>query len=100
VPHAALSGVPISFAATRPGSSPFSSGTGKAEEYIGREITGEGWCRRGLTPYIEMSKLTGENGKSSRLYSRWIQSLTAVFFAIGWLWPTGSRGLSWPLAIC
>jgi hypothetical protein len=81
----------MSFSATRPESSSFSTSTGKAEEGIGQEITVEGWHRRGLTPYIEMSKLTGENGKSSRLYSRWIQSLAAaVCLAIGWLWLTGT----------
>jgi Zn-dependent protease with chaperone function len=74
----------------------FLFGTAKTDEYVGQEVTVEGWYRRGLTPYIEMSKLTGEdgptgNGKTSRLYSRWIQSLAAaVCFAIGWLWLTGS----------
>jgi Zn-dependent protease with chaperone function len=52
---------------------------------------GEGWYRRGLAPYIEMAKLTGENGRSSRLYSRWIQAMAAaVCVAIGWLWHTGA----------
>ena len=69
----------------------FIFGTGKADEYVGQEVTVEGWYRRGLTPFIEMSKLTGENGGSSRLYSRWIQSLAAaVCVCIGWLWLTGA----------
>jgi hypothetical protein len=60
------------------------------------EGTVEGWYRRSLAPYIEMSKLTREIGpdgkpKTSRLYSRWIQSLAAaVCFSIGWLWLTGA----------
>ncbi|HSC44848.1 MAG TPA: M48 family metalloprotease [Candidatus Acidoferrum sp.] len=71
-------------------------GTAKAAEYIGQQVTVEGWYRRGLTPYVEMSKLTAEAGpagtaKSSRLYSRWIQSAAAAAcFAIGWLWFTGA----------
>jgi Zn-dependent protease with chaperone function len=69
----------------------FMFGTGKAEEYVGQEVVVEGWYRRGLAPYIEMSKLTGEDGRSSRLYSRWIQSLAAaICVAIGWLWLTGA----------
>ena len=71
-------------------------GTAKAADYIGEQVTVEGWYRRGLAPYVEMSKLTGEDGptgkgKVSRLYSRWIQSAAAAAcFAVGWLWFTGS----------
>lgn len=71
-------------------------GTAKAANYIGQQVTVEGWYRRGLTPYVEMSRLTAEAGpagtaKSSRLYSRWIQSAAAAAcFAIGWLWYTGA----------
>ena len=69
----------------------FIFGTGKAEEYVGQNVVVEGWYRRGLAPYIEMAKLTGENGRSSRLYSRWIQAMAAaVCVAIGWLWLTGA----------
>jgi len=69
----------------------FIFGMGKAEEYIGQEVVVEGWYRRGLAPYIEMSKLIGEDGRNSRLYSRWIQSLAAaICVVIGWLWLTGT----------
>ncbi len=62
----------------------------KAEEYIGREVVVEGWFRRGMTPYIEMSKLTAEGFQSHRLYSRWIQyAVSVIAIAVGWLWYAG-----------
>lgn len=57
------------------------------ESYIGRRIEIEGWYRRGLTPYIEMSRLTGEDGGTHRAYSRWVQYLLAVLCVVlGFLW--------------
>jgi Zn-dependent protease with chaperone function len=47
----------------------------EAENYIGRPVEVEGWFRRGLTPYVEMSCLIGEEGNRHRAYSRWIQLL-------------------------
>jgi hypothetical protein len=58
-----------------------------AENYIGQQVEVEGWFRRGLRPYVEMSKLTGEDHSSHRAYSRWIQLiLAAIAVAAGWLW--------------
>jgi len=41
-----------------------------AEGYIGQRVAIEGWFRRGLRPYLEISCLTGEDGKPRRAYSR------------------------------
>jgi len=58
-----------------------------AENYFGQDVTIEGWFRRGATPYVEMSKLTGVDGKTHRTYSRWVQYAIAIFAAtIGFLW--------------
>jgi hypothetical protein len=58
-----------------------------AENFIGQEVVIEGWFRRGLTPYVEMSKLTGKDNASRRAYSRWVQLvLAAIAVVIGWLW--------------
>ena len=45
----------------------------KADAYIGQEVVIEGWFRRGLTPYLEMSKISGQDGQVDRAYSRWVQ---------------------------
>lgn len=60
---------------------------GEAENYIGRQVEIEGWFRRGLTPYIEMARLTGEDGATHRAYSRWVQYLLASLAVVaGFLW--------------
>jgi heat shock protein HtpX len=65
----------------------FMFGTTEAESYVGQEVTVEGWFRRGLVPYVEMSKLTGEYQSIHRTYSRWIQLAVALAaIAAGWLW--------------
>lgn len=57
------------------------------ESYIGRRVEIEGWYRRALTPYIEMSRLIGEDGGTHRAYSRWVQYLLAVLCVVlGFLW--------------
>jgi heat shock protein HtpX len=59
----------------------------EAESFIGRQVQIEGWFRRGLTPYVEMSRMTGEEGAQYRSYSRWIQYVFAVLaVAAGFLW--------------
>jgi heat shock protein HtpX len=59
----------------------------EAESYIGRKVEIEGWYRRGLTPYIEMSCLTGEDGATHRAYSRWVQCVLATLaVVVGILW--------------
>ena len=60
-----------------------------ADEFIGQRVTIEGWFRRGLRPYIEMSKLTTQEGKTSRAWSRWVQYLLAgVAITGGYFWLT------------
>ncbi len=59
----------------------------KAEDLIGTEVEIEGWFRRGLSPYVEMSTLTDEHGEKRRAYSRWVQyALSALVFALGLMW--------------
>ncbi len=61
----------------------------EAESYIGKQIEIEGWFRRGLTPYIEMSCLTDEDGARHRAISRWVQYLMASAALMGgffWLY--------------
>ena len=60
-----------------------------ADEYIGQSVVIEGWFRRGLRPYIEMSSLTTNDGKTSRAWSRWVQyALAAGAMVAGYLWLT------------
>jgi heat shock protein HtpX len=59
----------------------------EAENYIGKHVEIEGWFRRGLTPYVEMSRLTGEDGVTHRTYARWVQYvLAAIAVTVGFLW--------------
>jgi heat shock protein HtpX len=59
----------------------------EAENYIGQEVEIEGWFRRGLSPYVEMSLLKGEYGDGHRAYSRWIQyGLALVAIIVGCYW--------------
>lgn len=59
----------------------------EAENYIGKQVEVEGWFRRGLTPYIEMSRLTGENGATHSSISVWVQyALSLLAIAAGYLW--------------
>ncbi len=61
----------------------------EAENYIGQHIVVEGWFRRGLSPYIEMSRLTAEDGAVHRTYSRWIQcAIAAAAIIVGCVWLT------------
>jgi heat shock protein HtpX len=65
----------------------FIFGTSEAESYVGHEVVLEGWFRRGLAPYVELSKLTGEFNSVHRTYSRWIQCIVALAaMVIGWIW--------------
>jgi heat shock protein HtpX len=63
---------------------------GSADSFIGQTVEVEGWFRRGLTPYVEMSRLTGEDGSVHRTYSRWVQCALAVAAVVaGWYWLMG-----------
>jgi heat shock protein HtpX len=65
--------------------------TTDAANYFGKEVVVEGWFRRGLRPYIEMSKLSSPGEATRRTYSRWVQLVLAAFaVAAGWLWLTGA----------
>jgi heat shock protein HtpX len=58
-----------------------------AENYIGQKVTIDGWFRRGLAPYVEMSRLTGKDGETHRAFSRWVQyALAGMAIVIGYLW--------------
>jgi heat shock protein HtpX len=59
----------------------------RADELIGQRVVIEGWFRRGLRPYIEMSSLTTEQGTTKRAWSRWVQYLLATAAVVGgYLW--------------
>jgi heat shock protein HtpX len=59
----------------------------EAENYIGQSVEIEGWFRRGLRPYVEMSCITGPDGKKHRSYSRWIQfAIAAAVVGVGCAW--------------
>jgi Zn-dependent protease with chaperone function len=58
-----------------------------AEKYVGQKVVIEGWFRRGLRPYVEMATLTGEDGRTRRAWSRWVQyAFAAAVVGAGWLW--------------
>jgi len=58
-----------------------------AEACIGERVVIEGWYRRGLRPYVEMSRLTTEAHITHRTYSRWVQlAVAAAAVTIGWIW--------------
>jgi heat shock protein HtpX len=58
-----------------------------ADSYVGQKVAIEGWFRRGLRPYVEMSTLTGEDGKTRRAYSRWVQyAVAAAVVVASWFW--------------
>jgi len=58
-----------------------------ADELIGKRVLIEGWFRRGLRPYVEMSALKTEEGTTRRAWSRWVQYLLAgLAVAVGYLW--------------
>jgi len=59
----------------------------EAENYIGQHVEIEGWYRRGLTPYVELTRMTGEDGSTHRAYSRWVQyALAGTAVVAGFLW--------------
>ncbi len=65
----------------------FLFGTAEAEGYVDQEVVVEGWFRRGMAPYVEMSKIADKYGNVHRTYSRWIQLAVALAaIAAGWFW--------------
>lgn len=62
-----------------------------AEDYIGQKVTLEGWFRRGMAPYVEMSKLSSEQGNTHRAYSRWVQyAIAGIALVFGLLSLSGT----------
>jgi Zn-dependent protease with chaperone function len=58
-----------------------------ADEFIGEQVTIEGWFRRGMSPYIEMSTLATQEGVTRRAWSRWVQyGLSAAALVAGCWW--------------
>lgn len=58
----------------------------EAERYTGHAVEIEGWYRRGLTPYVEISRLRAASG-TFRSWSRWIQyALATGLIAAGLVW--------------
>jgi heat shock protein HtpX len=55
--------------------------------YVGQKVAIEGWFRRGLRPYIEIGRLTGEDGRSVHTWSRWVHYGIAALLTGG--------GLAW-----
>jgi hypothetical protein len=65
-------------------------GSVKADDYVGQEISVDGWFRRGLVPYVEIYKLINQSGEIRKLYSRWIQcGVAAACIAVGLIWLNG-----------
>ena len=60
----------------------------KAAQYAGAKVVIEGWNRRSLRPYVELSKLVTEDGRSHRSYSCYIQVGIAFFASVGIFWIT------------
>jgi hypothetical protein len=59
-----------------------------AQDYIGQRVVIQGWYRRGLRPYVEMSKISSvDGGITHRGYSRWVQlAIAAAAVLIAYLW--------------
>lgn len=59
-----------------------------ADNYIGEQVTIDGWYRRGLRPYVEMSSLKDSEGRTHQAASRWVQyAVEIAAIAIGlWWW--------------
>jgi hypothetical protein len=63
-----------------------------AEACIGERVGIEGSYRRGLHPYVEMSRLTTDAKIMHRTYSRWVQlALTAAATTAEWIWLNAVR---------
>ena len=62
---------------------------GSAESFIGQNVEVEGWFRRGLRPYVEMYRMTANDGTNARAYSRWVQCFLAIVaVVVGYVWLT------------
>ena len=59
----------------------------EADSYIGQKVVIDGWFRRGLRPYIEMGRLTGEDGFALTTWSRRVHyGLAGLTMLGGLLW--------------
>jgi heat shock protein HtpX len=62
----------------------------EAQGFIGQQVEIEGWFRRGLTPYVEMRKVTAGDGTTHRTYARWVQyGIAALVTVAGLFWLFG-----------
>jgi hypothetical protein len=57
-----------------------------ADDCIGRRVTVDGWFRRGLRPYVELSRLRAEDGTTHRTWSRWVQYVLAAAAVAAGIW--------------
>jgi Zn-dependent protease with chaperone function len=59
-----------------------------AQDYVGHRVVIDGWYRRGLRPYVEMSRISiPDDGITHRGYSRWVQlAIAAAGVLIGYAW--------------
>jgi len=53
-----------------------------ADLLIGQKVEVAGWFRRGLRPYVEMSRITTGDGVTKRALSRWVQYVVAAAVAV------------------
>jgi len=64
----------------------------EAANYIGEQVTIEGWFRRGLRPYIEIGRLTSQHGEPLVTRSRTVQTAAAAVVTIaGLVWLVMAR---------
>lgn len=61
---------------------------GKASEFAGAKVVLEGWYRRNLRPYVELSKIETDDGRSHRSYSCYIQIGIAFVASVALFWIT------------
>ncbi len=65
----------------------FVFGTSEAKDFIDKEVVVEGWFRQGVEPYVELSKISDDDGNVHRSYSRWVKLAAAVAATeIGLFW--------------
>jgi heat shock protein HtpX len=59
---------------------------GDAGEFIGTKVVLDGWYRRGARPYVEISRVTAEDGRTLSTNYRWTQYVWAALVCAGLFW--------------
>jgi heat shock protein HtpX len=59
---------------------------GDAGTFIGTKVVLDGWYRRGARPYVEISRLTSEDGRTLSTNYRWTQYAWAAIVCAGLFW--------------